>query len=496
MAISALSRTLGPVGGLPQILPTLFEPSEFFANAKLMGGILLADILGKGLDLAEAPGLTHQVIYPEGDTTKAPQAVETRFKWKVVQPQLQKDEPLHVFEPLNGSLTVDGTFITPLDDPPAGPTFNIVGDLRSFQINLVGDGALKFLVLKFNKLVFTAQTGTKPNVDPDIREVEFSGVLSFVNTLRQFLHSSNPGPFVDVTPTGVTAGYSLEIPTIGVGVFSLQNIALGAALNLPFTGAPARVRFHFSEREDPFLVTVYGIGGGGFFNIGLGLDGVELLEASFEFGASVAIDLGIAAGEVHLLGGMYYKAEQVEEQGQQVEQIMLTAYIRMGGSLAILGIVTVSLEFYLALQYQDPPNELWGQATLTIEIEVLFFSQPIELSVERRLAGPSNGQSAVAGGLRVAQLGGGERFSELVEEGDWTEYVEAFAPVTAAPAGTDLRSLTLLSGWSLVGWVGATAMRAEATAGIAGAFDHMFTFDAATQTFRRFSPAAPPSSTR
>ena len=171
---------------------------------------------------------------------------------------------------------------------------------------------------------------------------------------------------------------------------------------------------------------------------------------------------------------------------------MLTAYIRMGGSLAILGIVTVSLEFYLALQYQDPPNELWGQATLTIEIEVLFFSQPIELSVERRLAGPSNGQSAVAGGLRVAQLGGGERFSELVEEGDWTEYVEAFAPVTAAPAGTDLRSLTLLSGWSLVGWVGATAMRAEATAGIAGAFDHMFTFDAATQTFRRFSPAAPP----
>ena len=94
--------------------------------------------------------------------------------------------------------------------------------------------------------------------------------------------------------------------------------------------------------------------------------------------------------------------------------------------------------------------------------------------------------------MHVAQLGGGERFSELVEEGDWTEYVEAFAPVTAAPAGTDLRSLTLLSGWSLVGWVGAAAMRAEATAGIAGAFDHMFTFDAATQTFRRFSPAAPP----
>ena len=43
----------------------------------------------------------------------------------------------------------------------------------------------------------------------------------------------------------------------------------------------------------------------------------------------------------------------------------VSAYIRMGGSLKILGLITLSVEFYLGLSYQKPPNELWGQAKLT-----------------------------------------------------------------------------------------------------------------------------------
>ena len=32
---------------------------------------------------------------------------------------------------------------------------------------------------------------------------------------------------------------------------TIQNISLGAAVHIPFTGDPARVRFNFSERADP-----------------------------------------------------------------------------------------------------------------------------------------------------------------------------------------------------------------------------------------------------
>ena len=84
---------------------------------------------------------------------------------------------------------------------------------------------------------------------------------------------------------GVNAGYTLGIPSIAVGMFSLQNISLSAELNLPFTGKPVRARFALCDRENPFLLTVSMFGGGGFFRIGTGLDGIESFEAALEFGA-------------------------------------------------------------------------------------------------------------------------------------------------------------------------------------------------------------------
>ena len=61
---------------------------------------------------------------------------------------------------------------------------------------------------------------------------------------------------------------------------TLQNISLGAGLNIPFGGDPVRLRFAFCERARPFHLLIYIFGGGGFFGIDLGADGVEKLEAS------------------------------------------------------------------------------------------------------------------------------------------------------------------------------------------------------------------------
>jgi hypothetical protein len=226
---------------------------------------------------------------------------------------------------------------------------------------------------------------------------------------------------------------------------SLQNMSLGVKLVVPFTGNPARVRFNFCEREQPFLLTIFAIGGGGFFAIEIGLDGVERLEAALEFGASLALDIGVASGEVHIMGGIYFEMEKV---GQPEETVALTSYIRMGGSLEILGIITLSIEFYLGMTFQKPPNELWGQATLTVKIEILFFSASVELSVERRLAGgegggasstSSNGRAgaiplrgAVDSPLKLGQLAttpSGGNFEDLISLTDWAEYTSAFVSV-------------------------------------------------------------------
>lgn len=442
LQIGGLSRTIGVVGGTVNATPTVFDPASFFSDAKILGGLLLADIIKSANfgDGRKTPSLTNVVIYPNGDNTMPPQAVETRLDWK---PDVEAD-PLNIFEPSASTiLEVKGTFITPLD-PPAEPTYNITGDLRGFWVNMLGKDLL-FLRLHFNKVVFIAETGKKPNVDVDIDQCEFAGVLEFVNKLKDYLKTLGSGLSIDITPTQVSAGFSLPIPSVTVGVMSLQNMSLGVKLVVPFTGNPARVRFNFCEREQPFLLTIFAIGGGGFFAIEIGLDGVERLEAALEFGASMALDIGVASGEVHIMGGIYFEMEKV---GQPEETVALTSYIRMGGSLEILGIITLSIEFYLGMTFQKPPNELWGQATLTVKIEILFFSASVELSVERRLAGgegggasstSSNGRAsaiplrgAVDSPLKLGQLAttpSGGNFEDLISLTDWTEYTKAFVSV-------------------------------------------------------------------
>jgi hypothetical protein len=206
------------------------------------------------------------------------------------------------------------------------------------------------------------------------------------------------------------------------------------------------VRFNFCEREDPFLVTVIGLGGGGFFAIALGLDGMEIFEMSIEVGASVALNLGVASGEVHALAGFYYKLERIEQDPDPAnpdkptdyDKIELEAYIRLGGSVNVLGIASVSVEFYLGLKFAKPPNELWGQASLTVEVEVLCFSKSFSFTVERRIAGGGASASAMAGILAVTS-GGSHlasvpartkplfNFTDLMNQDEWDAYAGAFA---------------------------------------------------------------------
>ncbi len=80
---------------------------------------------------------------------------------------------------------------------------------------------------------------------------------------------------------------------------------------MPFIGQPLSVRFNFCTREQPFIASPWHIfGGGGSFGVTLDPHGIQILEASFEFGASISIDLGVASGGVHVMAGMYFHMER------------------------------------------------------------------------------------------------------------------------------------------------------------------------------------------
>lgn len=287
------------------------------------------------------------------------------------------------------------------------PSFSIICGLEHFTLDLIAPAS--FIKLYFNKVQFVALAGKKPEVDVDMARIEFVGVLSFVEALRSLipLDGFSDPPGIDVTAEGITASFSVALPSIAFGVFSMQNMSLGAGFCIPFIGNPLSVNFFFCTRENPFILTVSMFGGGGYFGITIDPGGVQLLEAAFEFGASVALDFGVASGEIHAMGGFYFKL--------QGKDGSLTGYLRIGGSVDVLGLITASIELKLELTYEFASGKCVGRATLTIEIEILFFSASVEISCERKFAG-SNGDPS---------------FRQLMEpEGEWVpwnEYCEAFA---------------------------------------------------------------------
>jgi hypothetical protein len=100
----------------------------------------------------------------------------------------------------------------------------------------------------------------------------------------------------------------------------------------------------------------------------------------------------------------------------------------------VLGLLTVSVIYYLELRYQFEDGSLWGKASVTVEIELLFFSKSVTLTLERRLAGSKsnarlNDPNRLVASLNPFPFMADERpllFSELMPEPAWVEYTEAF----------------------------------------------------------------------
>jgi hypothetical protein len=291
-----------------------------------------------------------------------------------------------------------------------GVGVDILAELRDFALNLFPGAPL--MRLGFDRLAFRAASGRKPEVDVVFRGIEFVGVLSFIETLKDLIPMdafSDP-PYVDVSPEGVVAGFSLALPSTAIGVFSLENISLGADARIPFLGNEAlTVGFNFCTREKPFRLTVMMIGGGGFVGIRLSPRGLVVLEMALEAGCSLSIDLGVASGSVSVMVGVYLKLE--------ADAGSLTGYFRIRGEVDVLGIITASITLELSLRYEFETGKMVGRASLVIEIDVFIFSGSVTVTCERRLAG-SNGDPTL------------EQVMGVLPDGTspaWTQYCTAFA---------------------------------------------------------------------
>lgn len=303
----------------------------------------------------------------------------------------------------------------------SAPKIGVVCGLKHFDLVLVAPAS--FLELNFEKIEFTVDSAAKMDVDVLLSDIKFVGPLSFVETLKDLipLDGFSDPPYLDISPQGIDAGFSVALPGISIGVMSLQNLSLGAGFTVPFIGQPLSVRFNFCTREQPFTLTVYMFGGGGFFGITIDPSGVQIMEAAFEFGASISIDLGVASGGVSVMAGIYFRMEQ--------DECTLTGYFRLAGHVDVLGLITASLELYLELRYETQSGKCVGRAELTIEISLFIFSGSVTVSCERKFAG-SNGDPSLRDmlGFKPAlPLEAELALIDLETDYAWREHAEAFA---------------------------------------------------------------------
>jgi hypothetical protein len=303
----------------------------------------------------------------------------------------------------------------------SAPKLSVVCSLKSFDLVLIAPAS--FMELNFEKIEFRVDTASKMDVDVLLTDIKFVGPLSFVETLRDLipLDGFSDPPHLDITPQGIDAGYNVALPAIAIGVFNLSNLSLGAGFTVPFIGQPLSVRFNFCTREQPFNLSVCLFGGGGFFGVTLDPKGVQIMEAAFEFGASVSVNLGVASGGVHVMAGIYFRMEK--------NACSLAGYFRMGGYVSVLGLVSVSIELYLELRYEFESGKCAGRATLTIEIEIFMFSKSVQISCERKFAG-ANGDPGFRDLMGTnPELPLDEELALIAPTSRyaWREYAEAFA---------------------------------------------------------------------
>jgi hypothetical protein len=284
----------------------------------------------------------------------------------------------------------------------------VLAELRDFRLNLLPGE--KLVCFKFKHISFRSGSSGKAEVDVVLEDIEFVGILGFIETLKDLIPFdgfSDP-PYVDVSPEGLTAGFSLALPNVAIGVFNLSNLSLGADVQVPFLGNVVTVGFNFCTRERPFKLAVTFFGGGGWFLLRLSPDGLEVLELGLEAGAMLAVDFGVASGSVSGMLGIYMRLEG--------DAGSLTGYLRLRGEVDVLSLISASIELYLALAYNFDTGKMVGKAKLTIKVEVICFSGKVTIRAERRFAG-SKGDPSFAD-IMVLPDGSSPA---------WSEYCAAFA---------------------------------------------------------------------
>jgi len=452
MDISGIGRATGVLpsnggSGIPAefitsgTMPTI-DPGAMLRGFTLFGGISLADLLPSSIDMFDkssdgkpdpsrpnpkAPAFITDRSF-DVDLPDVPTEVFVRYEWRPelkvgsglvgrLLPEANLAEFYILVEAKASALELDAYW-------------KAEGALTNLKIVFFGRKEFAYVILE--RIGFTAGSGRASDMQVEIGDVVFGDALAFLSTMSRFLSfGSGNGPILDIDADSITTGFSLAVPEIGLGAVTLSGLATRVAINLPFGRDPVRFELGFSSPSDPFAVTVMGIGGGGWFGLDVGLDGVEYLNIGALIKAALELDLGVASGGVSASFGLQYEISGVGD----ATEMSLTAFLCIKGRVEVLGIVTIGIELCIGFTFPIPePGErfkLIGQATCTVKVKVCGIKKSVRITVRRTVTGgvmPAAPSSRSARALETrADAIAPVTFADVMSQTDWSEWCGAFA---------------------------------------------------------------------
>jgi hypothetical protein len=301
-----------------------------------------------------------------------PTSVSVSYDW---YPDIQNVDPIFSLDDeAEFVVTAKATLALNLADDSVRPTVNIQATLSNFTLNLIGNPS--FLIVHVKSLQFTSINGRAPDCKLAIKNVEFGQDLGFVGELAALLDPAD-GPFLEITPQGIRAGYRFGIDAIPVGAFLLMQLSFDVAVALPFDGEPVRVQFSISDETYPFLLVEGIYAGGGYLMLELGLDGVQAVEGALEFGVAGDISIGPVVGSGYVVAGIYFRIAG--------DDARVCGFVHGHGHMDIFGLIQLTIDIYVGTCYDR--GKVTGVARFTVNVSILFFSETFHMEAQYSFGG-------------------------------------------------------------------------------------------------------------
>jgi hypothetical protein len=439
LSVDTLSQDLGATSD-EALTSGQWDPATMLGDARLLGIIPLADILGSvalaGPDLGAIGGV------PAFRSLSLPDEVCHTFTW---EPALQTlsllgTDVFVVTDDLGGGL----------EDPFAGPSEALVEmkacvglaaaappstalevSIRNVVLQLPPGAPA--LAVQLGEVRWSASDGSPGSLDVDITGYQFVGALVFLEPFRNFLSSGLADVSIDIDPTvGVDAAIRIEPPDFSLGVFGVSDIWVALELFVPFGtgGDPFHTRFNVGSKGEPLSISVLLFKGTASFALKLR----PPPEGIVRFVASLGVGIELKAGGFGVKGAVGIELAAFIEYDRDLGadgEIIIGGLFRIHGSITVWAVAEVGVEALLELRYLVNTKLLRAKGSVVGWITVLGAHKEWELEVTEDFdltSGGGTGRMATPG-LDAATSGGhaAGSFGAAYDERAWADYCRAFA---------------------------------------------------------------------